>query len=207
MNYGVLSKKTKNVDPCRSNRSKEGDAWIYTCIKRNTYFFVAFSVGKWTQETCGRMIEELSERTEQPSPQTKIEVFTDGNDDYTYVLPDYYADTCIDYGQLVKIRENGKVVRKEKRIIYGNPDPGDIETTDVENYNGILRERIGRLVRKTKCFSKRRWRLECSLQVFQFYWNFINEFKRRKSPAMLEGLTDHLWTWHEFIYCSLTISN
>ncbi|PXF61106.1 MAG: hypothetical protein C4B59_01290 [Candidatus Methanogaster sp.] len=97
-----------------------------------------------------------------------------------------------EYGQLVKIRENGRVVRKEKRIIYGNPDLGDIETTNVENYNGILRERIGRLVRKTKCFSKRKRMLECSLHVFQFYWNFINEFKRRTSPAMLEGLTDHL---------------
>lgn len=153
------------------------------------------------------MIEKLSERTEQPSSQTKIEVFTDGNDDYTYVFPDYYADTCIDYGQLVNTRENGKVVRKEKRMIYGNPDPGDIETTDVENCNGILRERIGRLVRKTKCFSKRRWRLECSLQLFQFYWNFINGFKRRSSPAMLEGLADHLWTWHEFFYFQLTISD
>jgi len=29
---------------------------------------------------------------------------------------------------------------------YGSPDPGDIETTDIENFNGILRERIGRLV-------------------------------------------------------------
>ena len=43
-----------------------------------------------------------------------------------------------DYGQLVKIRENGRVVRKEKMTIYSNLDPGDIETTDVENYNGIL---------------------------------------------------------------------
>jgi len=69
------------------------------------------------------MMKNVSGRTEQPSPQNRIEVFTDGNDDYTYVLPDYYTGSCIDYGQLVKIRENGKVVRKEKRIIYGNPDP------------------------------------------------------------------------------------
>jgi len=146
------------------------------------------------------MIEKLFERTEQPSPHTKMEVFTDGNDDYTYVLPDCYADTCIDYRQLVKIRENGRVTRKEKKIIYGNMDPDDIETTDVENYNGILRERIGRLVRKTKYFSKRRWGLECSLQLFQFYWNFMNGFKRIASPAILEGLANHLWTWHEFFY-------
>ena len=153
------------------------------------------------------MIEKLSERTDHPFPHTKIEIFSDGNDDYTYVLPDYYADSCINYGQLVKIREKGTVIGKEKRVIYGNPDPGDIRTTGIENFNGILRERNGRLVRKSKCFSKRRWRLECSVQLFQFYWNFINEFKRRTSPAMLEGLTDHLWIWHEFFYFSLTISD
>jgi len=53
----------------------------------------------------------------------------------------------------------------------------DIETTDVENFNGILRERIGRLVRKTKCFSKCKTRLECAIQLFQFYWDFVSEFQ------------------------------
>jgi IS1 family transposase len=176
-------------------------------LKRNTYLFVAFSIGKRTRETCKRLIRKCSERTDLPNPHAKIEVFTDGNDDYTYVLPDYYTKSCINYGQLIKIKEKGKVIDKKKRTIYGNPDHGIIETTDIENFNGILRERIGRLVRKTKCFSKRKWRVECSIQLFQFYWDFINEFKRKTSPAMLEGLTDHLWTWHEFFYYQLTISD
>ena len=68
------------------------------------------------------MIAKLYERTELPFPDNKIEIFTDGNDDYTYVLKEYYADTCINYGQLIKIREKGRVVDKEKRVIYGNPD-------------------------------------------------------------------------------------
>lgn len=160
---------------------------------------MAFASGKRTQKTCEKMIEKLFERTKLPFPDNKIEIFTDGNDDYVYVLSDYYANTCIDYGQLIKIREKGRVIDKEKRIIFGNPDPCDIETTDVENFNGILRERIGRLVRKTKCFSKRRRRLESSIQLFQFYWNFINEFKRGTTPAMLEGLTDHIWGWNDFL--------
>ena len=145
------------------------------------------------------MIEDLYERVELPFPDNKIEIFTDGNDDYTNVLPEYYADTYMNYGQLVKIREKGRVVDKEKRIIYDNPDPRDIETTDVENFNGILRERNGRLVRKTKCFSKCKRMLESSLELFQFYWNFINNFRRGTSPAMTERLTDHLWTWHDFL--------
>ena len=53
------------------------------------------------------MIEKLFERTELPFPDDKIEIFTDGTTDYIYVLSDYYAETCIVYGQLIKIREIG----------------------------------------------------------------------------------------------------
>jgi hypothetical protein len=33
--------------------------------------------------------------------------------------------------------------------------------------------------------------------VCSSFMNFINEFKRGLSPAKMEGLTDHMWTWHE----------
>lgn len=163
------------------------------------------------------MIDDIFDRAELPSPDNKIEFFTDGNtnvlehvlfkppfravvnDDYTHILPEYYAESCMNYGQLIKIRKGGRVVDREKRAIYGTPEMEDIETTDIENFNGILRERIGRLVRKTKCFSKEKQRSKCALHLFQFYWNFINEFKRDTSPAMVEGLTDHLWNWREFL--------
>ena len=61
------------------------------------------------------MIEKLFDRTELPFPDNKIEIFTDGNDDYTHVLSDYYAETCIDYGQLIQIREKGRVVDKREK--------------------------------------------------------------------------------------------
>ncbi|MDY6894853.1 MAG: hypothetical protein SVO01_05490 [Thermotogota bacterium] len=44
-------------------------------------------------------------RTELPFPDNKIEIFTDGNDDYIHVLSDCYVGTCINYGQLLRIRE------------------------------------------------------------------------------------------------------
>ena len=121
---------------------------------------MAYSLGKWTQETCKEMIEKLFSRTELPFPNNKIQIFSDGNDDYVFTLPEYYADTCIDYGQVIKIREKGRVIDKIKRIIFGNPNPEDIETTNIENFNGIMRERVGRLVRKTKCYSKKKLRLK-----------------------------------------------
>ena len=66
---------------------------------------------------------------------------------------------------------------------------GDVETRDVENFNGILRERLGRLVRKTKCFAKVQRRLVCSIEFFQFYWNLFKAFEGGKSPGLIEGLT------------------
>jgi len=143
-------------------------------------------------------MDKLYERVQLPFPDNKIEIFTDGNKEYTNVISALYAEPCMDYGQLIKIKENGTLVEKQKRIIYGTPEIEDIETTTVENFNGICRERCGRLVRRTKCFSKNKRRLESAIHLFQFYWNFINAFKRGTSPAMMEGLTEHLWSWHEF---------
>jgi hypothetical protein len=73
----------------------------------------------------------------------------------------------------------------------------------VENFNGILRERVGRLVRKSKCYSKVKRRLIFALLFFLFYWDFMSQIRRGYSPAMLEGLSDSLWTWRDFFYVRL----
>jgi hypothetical protein len=98
------------------------------------------------------------------------------------------------------------LVRKEIRVVYGDPERGDVETVNVESFNSILRERVGRLVRKTKCFSKKKSRLRCALSVFQFYWDFISEIKRGVTPAMMEKCSTHIWTWREFYYFN-TLTN
>jgi len=135
------------------------------------------------------MIYDVARRVKLPRLGDKIEFFSDGNDDYTYVLPNYFRTENMSYAQLVKIRDNGRLVGKEKRVIFGSPAVEDIETTDVENFNGILRERLGRLVRKTKCFSKMKTRLHSAMNLFLFYWDFMSEIQRGTSPGMIEGLT------------------
>ncbi|MDY6864863.1 MAG: hypothetical protein SVY15_02655 [Halobacteriota archaeon] len=51
----------------------------------------------------------MFDRTELPFPDNKIEIFTGRDDDHTHILPDYYAEICISYGQIIKVRENGMV--------------------------------------------------------------------------------------------------
>ncbi len=146
------------------------------------------------------MIEKLFWRVELPFHDDKIQIFSDGNDDYEYILPKFYADTCIDYGQLIKIREKGKVVDKKQKIVFGNPEINDIETTDVENFNSILRERVGRLVRKTKCYSKKKSRLGNAIEFIQFHWNFMDTIHDNLTPAMIESLSNRIWSWDDFLF-------
>jgi hypothetical protein len=51
-----LGKKQKKIERSGPNWSEEGNCWAYTCIKRNTYLFASIASGKWTQETCRKMI-------------------------------------------------------------------------------------------------------------------------------------------------------
>ena len=91
----------------------------------------------------------------------------------------------MNYGQLVKIREKGRVVGKNKRVMLGQADANRIETFNVENFNSILRHRIGRLVRKTKKFSKIPEILNNALALFHFYWNYMDPLPYKQTAAML----------------------
>ena len=167
---------------------------------RGSYLFLAYSLGSRTRDVCRDMVESVFIRTKLPTTDNKIEIYSDGNDDYTAVLGEYYSENCLIYGQVIKIREGGKVVEKIKKPIYGNPDTKQIETTDVENYNSILRERLGRLVRKTKCISKKKSALNYALGFFQFHWNWMDPLPCKKTPSMIENLSDHIWSWNEFLF-------
>lgn len=180
--------------------------WIFTCVKRGSYLLVGFMVGKRTLETCRKMLDKIYERLQLPFPSDPVVFFSDGHEDYQTVLPELYAVPCIKYGQLIKIIEKGRVAKKIKRVVFGDLYLEDIETTDVENMNSIFRERLGRLVRKTKCHSKMKSRLCNALEFYSFHWNFMDPLPGRDTPALIESLTDHHWTWNDFFNFRLSIA-
>ena len=134
------------------------------------------------------------------SENTKAVFYSDGNDEYTKTLSQHIPLKKLEYGQLVKIRKGGRLVKKKKTIIYGSPSTDDIETTNIENQNGIMRERIGRLVLKTKCISKEKGMLEAAVELFHFHWNFMDVIHDKKTPAMLEKISENIILWHQFFY-------
>jgi len=94
----------------------------------------------------------------------------------------------------------------EHRLVVSNK----INTAFVERQNGTDRNRNGRKVRKTYCFSKD-WDVHGAVTYFTMYtYNFCwpvrtlrirgpDDHWQQRSPAMVAGLTDHLWSLREWL--------
>lgn len=138
---------------------------------------------------------------ELPTFSYKLPIFTDGNPQYVSALLTHYKRDCLVYGQLIKVMSGRRLVDKYRRKIFGNPSFEDIDTVNIESYNSVLRGCIGRLVRRTKCFSKKRSRFEWHLDIFQAYNNTIKPDENWQTPCMKEGLLGKKWCWNElFMY-------
>lgn len=120
------------------------------------------------------------------------------------------------YLQLVKQRENGRVIGVEPRVIFGHPAQVYAElalhTAYVERTNLTARHMNGRLVRKTLGFSKRVQMLRAASVWEDVVYNLarhvktlrleVNDGFRRwlhRSPAMVAGLADHIWSIEELL--------
>ena len=120
------------------------------------------------------MFNKFEDLIQQPTYKRKLKINSDGNDDYTSVLPEYYNKDCLCYGQKIKTKNGEKVFPAIKKAIYGNLDLSDINTNQVECFNTILRNRVFRLVRK------------------------------KLMPAILEKQATKIWSWGNFLHARLT---
>lgn len=118
------------------------------------------------------------------------------------------------YLQMVKQRENGRVIGTELRVIYG-VEKEVLEllgksTSYIERSNLTSRHFNSRLTRKTLAFSKAIKMHQAAASLEDSYYNLIRPHKslrqeinvadRRwlpQTPAMASFLTDHIWTVNE----------
>jgi len=149
------------------------------------------------------MFNKFEDLVQQPTYKRKLKINSDGNDDYTIILPEYYHEDCLCYGQKIKTKDGKKIFPAIKKAIYGNPNLWDINTNNVECLNTILRDRLSRLVRKSQCHAKCKYALEDALYVFQFYWNFMHQVRKKQTPAILEKQATKIWTWGSFLHAKL----
>jgi hypothetical protein len=119
--------------------------------------------------------------------------------------------------QAVKHRKGRRLERVEVRATIGQlvDQPYAVH---LERLNGILRDRLNCLTRKTHGFAKEAetWDALFTLALFEHNWLRPHVALRlplpephqarrygRRSPAMALGLTDHVWPWEEFLRLSV----
>jgi IS1 family transposase len=125
------------------------------------------------------------------------------------------------YATVHKTRRKGRVVKIDLRAVFGSKAQvktaletsavsNTINTAFVERHNGTDRNRNARKVRKSYCFSKD-WDVHNAMTYFTMYsYNFCwpvrtlrlqdqNEQWHSRTPAMVAGLTDHIWSLSEWL--------
>lgn len=132
------------------------------------------------------------------------------------------APEDLKYATVHKTRKKGRVVKIDFRVVFGtvatvlaalalSAVSKAINTAFVERHNGTDRNRNARKVRKSYCFSKD-WQVHQAVTYFTMYsYNFcwpVRTLRIRASeehpwqprtPAMMAGLTDHVWSLAEWL--------
>lgn len=125
------------------------------------------------------------------------------------------------YATVHKTREKNRVVKVDQRVVYGtaiavraalaaSAVSTAVNTVFVERHHGTDRNRNARKVRKSYCFSKD-WAVHEAVSSFTLYsYNFcwpvrtLRQGSRRRgytarTPALAAGLTNHVWSLHEWL--------
>jgi len=127
------------------------------------------------------------------------------------------------YAVVNKIRRKGRVVQVLTRQLFGTPEQLEhalqrssvsqkVNVAFVERYNATDRHLNARKARKVYTFSKDPQLHEAATYFCQGVYNFCRLHRgltlrpsglpgsraRHRSPAMAQGITDHIWTVQEF---------
>ena len=130
-------------------------------------------------------------------------------------------DPELHYATVHKTRDNGKVVKVDRNIIFGDPKvinqiieeskiSSRINTSFIERANLTLRNHNRKLTRKTTCFAKIKQALEAQTNIVVTYYNFSKPHRSltlrdslgkriKRTPAMAANLIDRVWPMGEIL--------
>jgi hypothetical protein len=131
--------------------------------------------------------------------------------------PRWVAPTDLCYAHVVKVRgKTGQGVAVSRRVVFGGPrrfgkqlrlrQRGEtIQTACRERWYGTLRGLVAPLRRRTRCLSWIATRHRGRIGLLVSLYNFVRPHKSlrqgrpRRTPAMAIGLTDHVWSYREYV--------
>ena len=234
-----MGKKEKHCDPVNPDDAKQGDNWDHVALDPEHRLVVSVVPGKRTAENVEALVQDFKERTEgrpmnlitsdeyKPCRGAILKAYGEKvlpkrtGKPGRPKAPHYKPSPALRYATVHKTRQKGRVVKLGFRVVFGavaavkaalklSTASKHINTAFVERQNGTDRNRNGRKVRKTYCFSKD-WDIHDAVTYFTMYtYNFcwsVRTLRQRgpngqwlpRTPAMAAGLTDHVWPLWEWL--------
>lgn len=186
---------------------EHGDQFTFMGIDADNKAILAYHVGKRTKANTHGFILDLASRV-----LTLPQITTDGFDQYPGAILGAFGPN-VPYAQQIKRYEAqcsteaairyqaARVVRTEKRVISGDPDPALISTAYIERENGTMREHTARFSRATKSFSKDFRHHYAAVDLYVGYYNFVLVHETLKTtPAVAIGVADEPWDLDRYVY-------
>jgi IS1 family transposase len=198
-------------------------------VDRPSRFVVAWAFGPRTAALAEAVVPRTRQRT---AGGAGIPWISDGWDPYAATVFDVYCDPVGDpvpvgtgtgmvlhrtpgvrLTQAVKHRRGRQLVGIEVRATIG-PAVEQPSTVHIERFNGVLRDRLACLTRKTHAFAKDAptWDAAVTLAIFEHNWlrphpalrqPLVMPDQRRRyhhrTPAMALALTDYRWSLVQFL--------
>lgn len=229
MLYGpTLATRAKKSYP---ETDESGQFWRATMIDSDTRLRAARGIAKTETEASIEVFQTLQQRGHPEAPPPTISDGWGGIDDAMVAVygkvPEYSGrgrppthkqpQPGWQYAQMVKQRENGRVIGTFMRVIYGDEEETlkllGKSTAYIERTHLTMRHFNSRLVRKTLAFSKLLKMYRAAAAWEDVVYNLARSLKtlrvevfndpqrrwRQRSPAMAAGLTDHIWTIKELL--------
>jgi transposase-like protein len=220
-----------------------GDRWTFVNVLPRSGFIHTVHHGKRNKEETEHFVHKIKLNRDGEAPL----FLSDGWKAYEDALENAYSheepvpysgrgrprnpirvvDENLKYAQVIKHKQQGRLVEIEKRILRGSEDEilaiirseqrgQTINTSYVESRNGNYRKDNKRLARRSACHSKAIALHDAQVDLLTGIYNFVDENRafrqcinpdakrfevkyKKYSPAMLEGFTDHCLTLEELL--------
>jgi len=227
--WSFVAKKQKHCEAHAEADWFKGDQWDHVALDPDNRLVLEVVVGPRTQESAKLLLEGVRKRLGGRVPElvcsdeypvyaeVLLSVFGEERVPPRTGRPGRPAGPRrmppegLCYATVHKTREQGRVTAVEARLVFGELGQQQrVSTSYLERYNGTDRHRNARKGRKTYRFSKD-WEVHEAMTCFSmFSYNFcwlvrtLRQGDRKggyvqRTPAMVAGLTDHVWSLEEWL--------
>jgi IS1 family transposase len=188
-----------------ADRGEFGDAYTFVALDADTKLVPCFHVGRRSWNDTVLFVDDLRSRIVN-RPQITTDAFAayngairrafGGHADYAQLFKVFASETNAGRGRY----SPPAMIRCEKEVLIGNPDPAHVSTSFVERQNLSVRMECRRFTRLTNAFSKKLANLKASVALHYAHYNFVRVHRTlRCTPAMAAGVSDRLWSVEELI--------